>query len=276
MSNDSQNSEISPGIGIGWSAQHGTRNAGTHARFFLERLEPGMHVLDCGCGPGSITIGIAEAVAPGRVVGVDLSPSRVEEASALARQAGLDNVEFYVGDIYQLQFGDNSFDAAYEHAVFQHLNDPGRAAEEVLRVLKPSGFFGASDRIRTATIVFGDGMDDVKTHSDIGIEEAATTRGSDLDRGMRLHTILKQAGFVDVAMSAAYEVWTGEQLSQAMRSWADQISDPSWLAWMQQAGHGDQQTINQQLHSFRSFANDPDAYIAATNGEALGWKKAAG
>jgi hypothetical protein len=42
------------------------RNAAWHAAFFLPHLQPGMSLLDCGCGSGSITVGLAEAVSPGR------------------------------------------------------------------------------------------------------------------------------------------------------------------------------------------------------------------
>ena len=55
--------------------------AASHAGFLLPYLRAGMQVLDCGCGPGSITLGLAEVVAPGTVVGIDLEPAQI----ALAR-----------------------------------------------------------------------------------------------------------------------------------------------------------------------------------------------
>ena len=42
------------------------------AEFLLPYLKPGLRLLDLGCGPGSITIGLAGIVAPGEVVGVDI------------------------------------------------------------------------------------------------------------------------------------------------------------------------------------------------------------
>ena len=53
------------------------RSAQSHAGFFLPHLKPGMKVLDCGCGPGTITLGFAEVVAPGTAVGTDIEESQV-------------------------------------------------------------------------------------------------------------------------------------------------------------------------------------------------------
>ena len=71
-----------------------------------------MRLLDVGCGPGSITLGLAEAVAPGEVVGVDLQPAQVEQARALAAERGVANVRFEVASAYALPFPDAAFDAA--------------------------------------------------------------------------------------------------------------------------------------------------------------------
>ena len=59
---------------------HRGRTVESAAAFFASSLTSGMSVLDCGCGPGTITLGLAELVAPGHVIGVDLSPERVTEA----------------------------------------------------------------------------------------------------------------------------------------------------------------------------------------------------
>jgi cyclopropane fatty-acyl-phospholipid synthase-like methyltransferase len=53
------------------------RTAAKEGAFFLAHLRPGMRVLDVGCGPGSITLGLAEAVGPGEAVGIDLQASQV-------------------------------------------------------------------------------------------------------------------------------------------------------------------------------------------------------
>ena len=51
------------------------RTLDTHAEFVLPLLDRGLEVLDAGCGPGTITQGIAQHVLPGRVTGLDLDPA---------------------------------------------------------------------------------------------------------------------------------------------------------------------------------------------------------
>ncbi|MGI8552506.1 MAG: class I SAM-dependent methyltransferase [Dehalococcoidia bacterium] len=126
-------------------ANHRSRTAAKEAAFFLLHLRPGMRLLDCGCGPGTITLGLAEAVSAGEAIGVDLEPRRVEEARLLAATRGISNVRFAVGNLYELPFPDASFDAAFAHAVLMHLRDPLRVLREMRRVLRPGGVAGISD-----------------------------------------------------------------------------------------------------------------------------------
>jgi len=125
-----------------WMSQ---RTAARELAFAVPHLRPGMQVADCGCGPGSITIGVAEIVAPGQVTGIDVEPRQIETARALAKERGVGNVRFETGSIYELPFPDESLDAAVAHFVIEHVREPIRALREMRRVLKPGGFAAIKD-----------------------------------------------------------------------------------------------------------------------------------
>src|SRR5512140_2073321 len=104
MSTDRE--QYTMGYGPAATAIMAARTAQSHAAFFLPHLKPGMSVLDCGCGPGTITIGLAEAVAPGEVVGTEIEEAHVALARANAAKQNVPNLQFKAANLYQLPFDD--------------------------------------------------------------------------------------------------------------------------------------------------------------------------
>ena len=84
-------------------SNHAKRTADKDAAFFLPMLRPGMRLLDVGCGPGSITAGLAKRVAPGETIGIDASQSVIDTARSL-RDPALGSLTFEVGSIYEPRF----------------------------------------------------------------------------------------------------------------------------------------------------------------------------
>ena len=104
-------------------------------------------------GPGTITVDLAARVAPGRVVGLDVSADPLAEARAAAERAGV-AVTFEVGDVYALAAADDSFDVVHAHQVLQHLTDPVAALREMARVCRPGGVIAVRDVDYAATSWF--------------------------------------------------------------------------------------------------------------------------
>jgi len=181
------------------------RSLESHGAFYLPHLTPGLRVLDCGCGPGSITAGIARRVHPGRVDAIDMDASQIALAQERAREAGLDNVTYQVASVYELPFPDGHFDAIFSHALFEHLADTGAAARECFRVLKPGGRIGVATPDWEAFIVAP------PTPARRSAIQAYVARqnanGGDAGTGRKLADILMAAGFANARLHARFEVY---------------------------------------------------------------------
>src|ERR1700722_5161903 len=83
---------------------HRWRTAENSAAYLLPFLAEADELLDVGCGPGTITIGLARRIPAGRVTGIDAAPGVLAAArdEAVAQQQG--NVTFAEGDVYRLDF----------------------------------------------------------------------------------------------------------------------------------------------------------------------------
>ena len=68
------------------------RSAESHAAYLLPHLKPGHRVLDFGCGPGTISVGLVRTVDPGEVHGIDMEESQIALARAAAALAEVKRV----------------------------------------------------------------------------------------------------------------------------------------------------------------------------------------
>ena len=121
--------------------------------FFLPRknileevgIEPGFHVLDYGCGPGSYIIPLAELVGEsGKVYALDIHPLAIQKVQGIVSKKQLLNVETILSD-YQTGLPDNNLDVVLLYDIFHHLSDPNAVLKELHRVLKPDGTLSFSD-----------------------------------------------------------------------------------------------------------------------------------
>ncbi len=99
--------------------------------------EPGMDVLDIGCGCGLTTLALAEAVSPGSVTGLDVSAPMLEAARAAALEAGLE-VQFVETDASIHPFRPE-FDLVFSRFGVMFFADPVAAFANIRSALKPGG-----------------------------------------------------------------------------------------------------------------------------------------
>jgi phosphoethanolamine N-methyltransferase len=103
-------------------------------------------VLDIGCGLGGVDIHLVRQHHAGRVTGIDIDPALIDRCRQLAEKSGVGSqTEFICVEPGRLTFADASFDAVTSKDSIIHIPDKQELAEDVFRVLRPGGWFAASD-----------------------------------------------------------------------------------------------------------------------------------
>ena len=179
------------------------RSAQSCATHLLPHLRPGLKLLDFGCGPGTISVGLAEAVRPGVLHGIDMEPSQIEMAGDAATAGGHDNMVLHAGDVTELPFEDNTFDAAHGHAVLMHIPDTSAALAEVRRVLRPGGLIACREMICASSFLEPE-SDGLNQAWDL-YGQLLESNGGHPQMGKQLKRALQAAGFDGIRAGAEFE-----------------------------------------------------------------------
>ena len=100
----------------------------------MATLNPHLTLLDVGAGSGTITASLASYMPLGKVIATDLSEEILQKAKRHAEDVGAGNVEIRQANVYELPFRDGTFDVVHASQVLGHLDEPGRAVGEMIRV----------------------------------------------------------------------------------------------------------------------------------------------
>lgn len=181
------------------------RSFNSHGSFFAPHIESSHVVLDAGCGPGSISVGIAKAASSGKVYGIDFGDSQIDAAREQAARESITNAEFTKASCYELPFETGRFDRVFSHALMEHLTRPVDALREMFRVLKPGGRIGVCSPDFDGTLLAPTSPELVKAVD--AYADLQKSNGGDLRIGKKLGGDLVDAGFVDVSLKARYECY---------------------------------------------------------------------
>jgi len=111
-------------------------------------LEPGMAVLDAGCGPGRLTIPVAHKVGPkGTVMAMDIQAGMLDRVKEKARAKSLTNITFLHAGIGEGKLKRNTFDRALLVTVLGEIPNQLAALEEIFGALKPGGVLSITELI---------------------------------------------------------------------------------------------------------------------------------
>jgi len=203
MSTTLPTERYTPGYSANATAFMAERDVESHGFFLAPILERGFRVLDVGCGPGTITAGIADAVFPGRVTAVDASLSQLEGARRLSEGREIVNMQFVNASANAMPFADGSFDVVFAHALLEHLGDPVGALREFWRVTQHGGFVAvcSPDWDEFEIDPFPDGM----ARAIVAYRGLQEANGGDTRAGARLGAWIGEAGFTPLSCSGWIE-----------------------------------------------------------------------
>ncbi|MEO8604932.1 MAG: methyltransferase domain-containing protein [bacterium] len=251
--------------------QHRKRTAAEAARFLLPHLRPGMRLLDVGCGPGSITVGLAEAVAPGEVLGIDLAADVLDIGRELAAEKHLTNVRFERADLLEIAEHDGGFDVVFAHQVLQHVPDPAAALAAMRRLLKDGGVVAVRDG-DYGTCTWN--PPDARLARWLEIYHAVAARnGGEADAGRYLNGWLHAAGFREVQLSGTTWTFPGyDSVETWTSSWAERTTSSNLAVKAVEYRIAERAELEEIAAGFREWARNPAAFFSIGHVEALGRK----
>lgn len=248
------------------------RTAAKEAGFLLPYLNPGMRLLDCGCGPGSITLGLAEVVAPGQVVGVDIELSEYRPAWLPAIKSVGTNLHFAVADVYHLPFADNFFDAAFLHNVLSHLQRPLEVLKGIYRLLRPGGVIGLSHPDFSGSLLSP--SDPLLERDHELYWRLVEHNGGNPAIGKHQRGLLHDAGFVRVEAVAKYStVATQDGVRMRARRGGRLFGGSAIAQQMIDLGWTDRAELEEIIAAWRKWSEHPGAFMANATVTAVGWKE---
>ena len=248
---------------------HRWRTAQNSAGYLVPHLGPGMRLLDVGCGPGTITMDLAELLgSTGRVTALEVTEEALDLARKEAGRHGSGNVDFVTGDAEALDLPDDSFDVVHAHQVLQHLADPVAALREMRRVCRPGGLVAVRDS-DYSSFAWWPAVPELDRWLSLYLD-VARSNDAEPDAGRRLLSWARGAGFV--AVEAGSSTWcfaTPEDRAWWGGLWADRVVDSALARQALERGMATEDDLRRLAEGWRRWSEQDDGWFSVLHGELL-------
>lgn len=251
-------------------SQHARRTAQDSAAFLLPHLQPHFHVLDVGCGPGTITADLAELVSHGQVIGIDMAAAALVQARAHVDQRNLANVEFRQVDAHSLPFPDDHFDVVFCHQVLQHVKDPIRLLKEMKRVAKKGSGLVAAREADYKSFTWSPEPPALTAWAEL-YQKLAKANGGEPNAGRCLRQWARDAGFEPAQITTSWSSWSyvGDGARHWGEAWQDRALHSNFATGVLMHHLGTEDDLTAISEAWKAWAEDDNAFIVVPNGEIL-------
>jgi len=249
---------------------HSWRTASNSAGYLIPHIRPNMHILDVGCGPGTITCDFASLVPEGRALGIDNAQDVIDKAREVAESRGVKNVGFDAGDVTKLPFADKTFDVVHAHQVLQHVGDPVQVLQEMRRVTKDGGIVAARSVDFASMTWFpeNEGMTDwLALHLRI-----ARSLNGDPTAGRQLLSWALKALFPKANVTSTASTWcynTSEERAWWSGLWSERILASSFATNAVEKGLASDEELRRMSEAWKTWGESEDGWFAVLSGEIL-------
>ena len=160
-------------------------------------IQPGMSVLDYGCGPGGMSMELARRVGPsGHTTGLDLNTGMVALANARAAREGLSaSTKFLQWSEDRLPFDDATFERVVCKSVLEYVTEAAEVIDEFKRVTQPGGRVHIVDSDWRMMVLEPVGADNLRQ-----LFNAASMAYKTPEIGRQLYGLMRQAGLTDISV----------------------------------------------------------------------------
>lgn len=203
---------------------HATRSIADSASYLEPFLKHGQSLLDVGCGPGTITVEFVDRVAPGPVLGIDVSADVIANAQGRFPDSA---AAFEVMDLYNLDIADDTYDVSHAHQVLQHVTEPVQALREMRRVVKPGGIVAVRDA-DYAAMHWSPETPPLDAWMRI-YQQVAKSNDAEPNAGRHLQRWAREAGFSDITPSVSTWLYASpERTAWLSSTWAQRSTQSAF------------------------------------------------